>query len=269
MASLIRSTIFSTSSRLSRPTFIPTASFASSSRHGLDFTRPRQFPPSTPTTTTTTTLLEEDPTTEPITESHESPSTSNQNAEPIPTSQPSPTSSTKTIPTPTSTPTSTPIPSSPARARSSKGSGLRWLAETDKSNDNNKHLVPTHTLHVRSTRNNIVLSFTDGLGPVFTNVSGGSDRQFKNSQRSSYEAATQASIKMFEKILEYHQTTTPSNRRLQLRVSFNGLFGMGREAIASALSGPEGQEIRSLITRVEDRTKIKIGGTRARKPRRL
>ncbi|WVW86179.1 hypothetical protein I302_108220 [Kwoniella bestiolae CBS 10118] len=267
MASIIRSTILTTASRLSRPIVIPSASFASSSRHGLDFTRPRQLPPPT---NTTTTLLEPDVTSEPVTESHESPSTSNQNPEPIPTPQPSP----KTIPTPSETPKlhtpQIPTPSARATGKNAK-SGMRWVSETDKSNDKDKLSVPTHTLHVRSTRNNIILSFTDGLGPVFTNISGGSDKQFKNSQRSSYEAATQASIKMFEKILEYHQTTSPpgGKSRLNLRVSFNGLFGMGREAIASALSGPEGQEIRGLITRVEDRTKVKIGGTRARKPRRL
>lgn len=57
--------------------------------------------------------------------------------------------------------------------------------------------------------------------------------------------------------------------RMYVRVAFKGLVGQGRDAVSSAIAGPEGAELRNIITRVEDRTPIKIGGTRARKPRRL
>lgn len=57
--------------------------------------------------------------------------------------------------------------------------------------------------------------------------------------------------------------------RMYIRVAFKGLFGHGRDAAATAIGGPEGEDIRNLITRVEDRTPIKIGGTRARRPRRV
>ncbi|WWC91709.1 uncharacterized protein L201_006655 [Kwoniella dendrophila CBS 6074] len=283
MASVIKSTIQNTP-RLSRPFFYPQAGFASSSRHGLDFTRPRSLP--SPTTTTTTTTLEP----ETVAPPQETPFTSTSTPESIPTPQAQPQPKTPpTVSTPQPKLVTPTIPTTPLRIQnqtqtqsSKKGAvGYRWVPEknlslSSTSSYNSGREVdtyPTHTLNIRSTRNNVVLSFTDGLGPLFSTISGGSDGSFKNSQRSSYEAATQASIKMFEKILDFYQTTSiprsSKSQRFNLRVSFNGLFGQGREAISSALSGPEGQEIRTLIRRVEDKTKVKIGGTRAPKPRRL
>ncbi|WWD19656.1 hypothetical protein CI109_104118 [Kwoniella shandongensis] len=287
MTSIIRSTVL-TSSRLSRPQQVVApfsiANFASSSRVGLDFTHPRRLPPSStrPPSTATTTLLDdvlvesgvvED---EPPTEGHVTPSTSNPAPGPIPTPQAQTQSSSRTSSPASFSKTAQHTPqfnlsssssSSSSRGKANSAPGLRWTPEptTIGTGENTTHL-PTHTLNIKSTRNNVVLSLTDGLGPLFGTVSGGSDKTFKNSQRSSYEAATQASIKMFDKVVEWSRST-PSQPRV--RVAFSGLFGVGREAISSALSGPEGQEMRSLIVRVEDRTKIKIGGVRAPKPRRL
>lgn len=127
----------------------------------------------------------------------------------------------------------------------------------------------THTLTVTSTRNNTLLTFADRVGPCFPTISGGTDVTFKNSQRSSYEAAHQAALKTFERIREYEAYYRNGGKRVDIRVAFSGLAGQGREAVAAALSGPEGDGIRELIVRVEDRTPIKIGGTRARKARRL
>ncbi|WRT70217.1 uncharacterized protein IL334_007212 [Kwoniella shivajii] len=269
MASIIRSSsAINGVCRLARPAFIATAGFASSSRHGLDFTRPLFNPsPAKPTI-----LIEQElssiSSVEPelSTESHETPSTSKPSSSSKLTPQPTP--SPKTVPTPKlHTPQfSTPTPA-PKSRKGKNAPGPRFMVETDRLGGDRQN-NPTHTLHIKSTRNNVVLSLTDGMGPVFSTVSGGSDKIFKNSQRSSYEAATQAATKMFEKILEWNRSLSPSNK-VNIRVAFNGMFGMGREAISSALAGPEGQELRSLITRVEDRTKIKIGGTRAPKPRRL
>ncbi|KAK8853240.1 hypothetical protein IAR55_003942 [Kwoniella newhampshirensis] len=286
MASIIRSTLFTTS-RLARPT--PTqvvapfsiANFASSSRIGLDFTTPRRLPPSTTTTTTTTTLVEDVLVDEPVSSEAE------QVIPSIPISDRVQTTPQSQSPPPASTLTQTPpsLRTSPrtaqytpqfnlssssassASASSSSSSSLRWTPEsTNVGTGEAPHLLPTHTLNIKSTRNNIVLSLTDGLGPLFGTISGGSDKTFKNSQRSSYEAATQAAIKTFDRVVEWSRST-PSRPRV--RVAFNGLFGVGREAISSALAGPEGTEMRSLIVRVEDRTKVKIGGVRAPKPRRL
>lgn len=46
-------------------------------------------------------------------------------------------------------------------------------------------------------------------------------------------------------------------------------FGPGREAIIKILLGTEGMVIRDKIIRVMDATRLKHGGTRSKKPRRL
>ena len=46
-------------------------------------------------------------------------------------------------------------------------------------------------------------------------------------------------------------------------------FGPGRDAVTKILLGSEGRNIRSRIVRVMDATRLKFGGTRGKKPRRL
>lgn len=46
-------------------------------------------------------------------------------------------------------------------------------------------------------------------------------------------------------------------------------FGPGREAVSKILLGSEGRALRSRIVRVMDGTRLKFGGTRSKKPRRL
>lgn len=46
-------------------------------------------------------------------------------------------------------------------------------------------------------------------------------------------------------------------------------FGPGREAVAKVLLGSEGRALRSKIVRIMDGTRLKFGGTRSKKPRRL
>ena len=46
-------------------------------------------------------------------------------------------------------------------------------------------------------------------------------------------------------------------------------FGPGREAVSKILLGGEGRALRSRIVRVMDSTRLKFGGTRSKKPRRL
>jgi small subunit ribosomal protein S11 len=126
---------------------------------------------------------------------------------------------------------------------------------------------PTNILHVQSTRNNVIMSYTDFKtgNKVMRTITAGTDKDFKKSNRSSYEAAHQAALKMFGAIKE--QAGRPMSTRMV--VAFKGMFGQGREAVSAALLGPEGVDIRKLVVRVEDRTPIKIGGTRAKRPRRL
>ena len=54
----------------------------------------------------------------------------------------------------------------------------------------------------------------------------------------------------------------------KLEVVLRG-FGAGREAVTKALMGTEGKMIRNRITAVTDATRLKFGGPRSPKPRRL
>lgn len=54
----------------------------------------------------------------------------------------------------------------------------------------------------------------------------------------------------------------------QLEVVLRG-FGAGREAVTKALLGLEGKNVRHKIVKVADATRLKFGGTRSKKPRRL
>lgn len=46
-------------------------------------------------------------------------------------------------------------------------------------------------------------------------------------------------------------------------------FGPGRDAVSKILLGSEGRNLRGRVVRVSDCTRLKFGGTRSKKPRRL
>lgn len=46
-------------------------------------------------------------------------------------------------------------------------------------------------------------------------------------------------------------------------------FGPGREAVTKILMGQEGKELRKRVTRIMDATRLKFGGTRGKRRRRL
>jgi small subunit ribosomal protein S11 len=59
-----------------------------------------------------------------------------------------------------------------------------------------------------------------------------------------------------------------NNQIKKLEVVCRG-FGAGREAVTKALLGSEGRLLRGKVIRVTDATRLKFGGTRSPKPRRL
>ena len=243
--------------------------FASSSRVGLHST-PGLFadPPRLGTTFVEPTTTHEAPATE---EQKDPPPHSAPAAPPTITPPPStaPRSASGTPPTATAPkltlstpPTPAPAPTTTRKPRKGEPKILRYSPEDTNPTDNS---ALTHTLTITSSRNNVLLTFTDALGPLFGSITGGSGGTFKKSNRNSYEAANQAAIKMIARIVEYSHAVP----RLRMRIAFKGLFGMGREAVSTAIGGPEGIEMRNLIGRVEDRTPYVITGTRARKRRRI
>lgn len=177
-----------------------------------------------------------------------------------------------------SSPRPSPVPTTPlSAAASSSGRPKGWVqTRWDPINQQEFNRVngtydraPTHTLTVMSSRNNVLLTFTDKTGPLCATITAGTDKVFKKHNRNNAEAANQAALKMFAKILAQARTWEERGHRMYLQVAFSGFGGVGRETVASAIGAADGEQLRPYITHIEDRTPIKIGGTRAPKPRRV
>lgn len=87
---------------------------------------------------------------------------------------------------------------------------------------------------------------------------------FRKANRAEYEAGYQVSSRLF-KMIEEKKLLGP-NDKVELVMKE---FGKGREAFTSALQGKEGAHVRPHIVRVTDNTKLKFGGSRSKKLRRL
>lgn len=149
------------------------------------------------------------------------------------------------------------------RFSAADGSGLRLAVR------------PSHRFDCNTTRNNTITTLSsltynpdNPFKPPISNVlawfSGGSVG-YKKAQRATFEAAHQCAIRIF-KLIEEAKAARPDEVRVH--IYFRG-FGPGREAIKTALMAPDGDNIRDTIKQLTDRTPIKIGGTRAKKTRRL
>ncbi|KAG8929959.1 hypothetical protein FRC03_001263 [Tulasnella sp. 419] len=130
-------------------------------------------------------------------------------------------------------------------------------------------------LHVHASPNNTMLHFTDGQGQTLKNgIITAGQFGFTNAQRNTFDAGHQCAVKMLRRIEEEAQlltSTTPGGLQtinMDINMVFQGR-GQGKDAIFQALMTAEGDVVRPLIRQMEDRTKIKIGGTRAMKKRRL
>lgn len=87
---------------------------------------------------------------------------------------------------------------------------------------------------------------------------------FRKSNRQEYEAAYQVSTKMFKTIEERKLI----NHGEKVELVMKG-FGKGRSTFLAALEGKEGTGLRPHIVRITDSTKLRFGGTRPKKLRRL
>ncbi|SNX87733.1 related to ribosomal protein YmS18, mitochondrial [Melanopsichium pennsylvanicum] len=123
--------------------------------------------------------------------------------------------------------------------------------------------VAPHRLFVNSSRNNTILTLTSPSGDPLASASGGSVG-FKKSARSGYEAGYRAAFSMFGKINEFKDAWRISH----VEVLWNG-FGQGREAVFRAMLAGEGQTTKGLISKMTDKTPVKIGGVRPKKRRML
>lgn len=123
--------------------------------------------------------------------------------------------------------------------------------------------VQPHRLFINASRNNTILTLTSPSGDPLASASGGSVG-FKKSARSGYEAGYRAAFAMFGKINEFKDAW----RIQHLEVLWNG-FGQGREAVFRAMLAGEGQGTKNLISKMTDKTPVKIGGVRPKKRRML
>ena len=98
---------------------------------------------------------------------------------------------------------------------------------------------------------------------VYISLSAG-NLGFKHSQRKHYDAAFQLASYVFARMEERGYNGLIRALEVQLRG-----FGAGREAVTKALLGSEGRLLRGKVVKVMDATRLKFGGTRSKKPRRL
>jgi len=140
----------------------------------------------------------------------------------------------------------------------------------------------TYRIHVACTSNNTHIVISDPHGrPLKAGSWSGGACGFKGVNRSGYEAGYQCAVRAFARIKQLAQDEGAGAGagaaglrllahapRARFEVLFSG-FGQGRDAVFKALMTSEGDDVRPYVLRVTDNTPIKIGGTRAKKTRRL
>jgi len=120
--------------------------------------------------------------------------------------------------------------------------------------------------HIYATKHNTHITVTNPERNPLISVSCG-NIGFRKAGRKHYDSAYQLAGyvigQMAEKGITHEITTGPG-----MAVVLRG-FGAGREAVTKALLGAEGRFLRDKIKKVADSTRLKFGGSRSRKPRRL
>lgn len=139
--------------------------------------------------------------------------------------------------------------------------GLRVRQEQFYSAYGNR--APPYNLHVYAHKHNTLITLTRPNGNPLMSIGCG-NLGFRKSHRSGYDPAYQLSSHVFAQIQEKGLLRDIT----KIGLVFRG-FGLGREAFIKVLLGNEGRNIRPLISRVTDATRIKFGGARSRQVRRL
>lgn len=146
---------------------------------------------------------------------------------------------------------------------------------------------PPHRLHVYATKHNTHITLTQpqksAAKTASSRISGTSASSteqkkmvdtllslsagnigFRKAGRGSYDAAFQLAAFALKQMQERGMLRDLKKLEVVLRG-----FGAGREAVTKALLGVEGRHIRQTIVGVKDATRLKQGGPRSKKPRRL
>lgn len=124
-----------------------------------------------------------------------------------------------------------------------------------------------HHLHVYATKHNTHITLTNPERGALISVSTGIIGARK-AQRGTYDAAYQLAAWVMKQIPQKGQDRKWYKDLKRIELVLRG-FGPGREAVTKVLMGSEGRDIRKKIVRVTDATRLKFGGVRSPKPRRL
>lgn len=120
-----------------------------------------------------------------------------------------------------------------------------------------------HKLHIYAHKHNTHVTLANPKRDALISVSCG-NIGFRKAGRGTYDAAYQLAAFVMSRIQD--KGLLPQIQKLEL--IYRG-FGPGREAVTKAILGTEGKKIRPLIVKLSDSTRLKFGGTRSKKPRRL
>ncbi|KAI9674816.1 MAG: hypothetical protein M1817_001720 [Caeruleum heppii] len=120
-----------------------------------------------------------------------------------------------------------------------------------------------HHLHVYATKHNTHITLTKPNRDAIISLATG-NLGFRKAARGSYDAAYQLTSFFLSRVQDRGLLAEIVRLELVLRG-----FGIGREAVTKALLGSEGRFLRNRFVRVTDATRLKFGGTRSKKPRRL
>jgi len=121
---------------------------------------------------------------------------------------------------------------------------------------------PYH-FHIYSHKRNTHVTVTKPNRDAIISLSCG-NIGFRKGQRKQYDAAYQLGAYVVDKM---HQMGLVKEIQ-KMEVILRG-FGQGRDAVVKVLLGSEGKFLRPKIIRVADATRLKFGGTRSPKPRRI
>ncbi|KZF18816.1 translational machinery component [Xylona heveae TC161] len=122
---------------------------------------------------------------------------------------------------------------------------------------------PPHHFHIFATKHNTHITLTKPNRDAILSVSCG-NLGFRKANRGNYDSAYQLAAFVLKQIQERGLLSDIKKLEVVLRN-----FGPGREAVTKALMGNEGRLLRGKIVRITDATRLKFGGTRSPKPRRL
>lgn len=121
---------------------------------------------------------------------------------------------------------------------------------------------PYH-LHILATKHNTHITCTKPNREPIISLSAGC-LGYKKSRRSGFDSAYSLTKYVIERLI--HNGWPMKMKKLE--VVMRG-FGQGREAAIKVLMSPEGKVLREKIVRVADSTRLKFGGTRSKRARRL